>query len=162
MSTIITKKQFPTTISTRPRSPAVPSPLEVGKVAELANAAAMVRYGETTRAGAPSPPPPVPATASTSSPCPWTLRRSCTPWAASPAPSTAARAVPREHGILACRVIDRPIRPLFPYDFRNDVVRHLHRHERGPRLLPRDRRHDRRLRRPGHLRHPLERPHRLR
>uniref|UniRef100_UPI0025D0C930 polyribonucleotide nucleotidyltransferase n=2 Tax=uncultured Oscillibacter sp. TaxID=876091 RepID=UPI0025D0C930 len=28
---------------------------------------------------------------------------------------------PGEKGILTARVIDRPIRPLFPYDFRNDV-----------------------------------------
>ena len=28
---------------------------------------------------------------------------------------------PGEKGILTSRVIDRPIRPLFPYDFRNDV-----------------------------------------
>ena len=29
---------------------------------------------------------------------------------------------PGEKGILTSRVIDRPIRPLFPYDFRNDVA----------------------------------------
>ena len=63
--------------------------------------------------------------------------------------------------VLASRVIDRPIRPLFPYDFRNDVVVTCHRHERGPRLLPRGGRHDRRVRLPGLLRHPLGRPHRL-
>ena len=102
MSTIITKKQFnnhiyKTEIAGRPFS------LEFGHVAELANAAAMVGYGETSRAGVPSPPPPVPATASTSSPCPWTLRRSCTPWAASPAPSTRREGQPSaDPGILAC------------------------------------------------------------
>ena len=47
MSTIITKKQFnnhiyETEIAGRPFS------LEFGKVAELANASALVRYGETT------------------------------------------------------------------------------------------------------------------
>ena len=28
---------------------------------------------------------------------------------------------PSEKGTLTARMIDRPIRPLFPYDFRNDV-----------------------------------------
>ena len=51
--------------------------------------------------------------------------------------------------VLASRLIDRPMRPLFPSDLRNDVVHHLHRHERGPRLLPRGHRHDRRLRLPS-------------
>ena len=48
MSTIINHRSNSTTISTRPRSAGRPLTLEVGKVAELANAAAMVRYGETT------------------------------------------------------------------------------------------------------------------
>ena len=48
MSTVITHKQFPnhkifkTEIAGRPFS------IEVGKTAELANAAALVRYGDTT------------------------------------------------------------------------------------------------------------------
>ncbi len=47
MSTIITQKQFPnhiykTEIAGRPLT------IEVGKVAELASASAMVTYGETT------------------------------------------------------------------------------------------------------------------
>ena len=50
------------------------------------------------------------------------MRKSCTLWAASPAPSCAARASPSLPAVLASRVIDRSIRPLFPSDFRNDVV----------------------------------------
>ena len=38
---------------------------------------------------------------------------------------------PGEKGILTSRVIDRPIRPLFPYDFRNDVSIMCHRHGCG-------------------------------
>ena len=65
---------------------------------------------------------------------------------------------PGEKGILTSRVIDRPIRPLFPYDFRNDVSVMCTVMSGGSRLLPRDRRPHRHLRRSGHLRHPLERP----
>ena len=45
-----------------------PLTMEVGKLAELANAAVMVRYGDTTGARAASPRRPAPGTASTSSP----------------------------------------------------------------------------------------------
>ena len=38
--------------------------------------------------------------------------------------------------VLATRVIDRSIRPLFPYDFPQRRGGHRHRHERGPGLLP--------------------------
>ena len=37
-----------TTTFTRPRLPAAPLTMEFGKVAELANASAMVRYGDTS------------------------------------------------------------------------------------------------------------------
>ena len=83
MSTIIKHKQFPKNKKWTMDLCGRPLTIEVGKVAELANAAAMVTYGETTV-----------MVAVTVAPCPWTLRRSCTPWAASPAPSCAGRAVP--------------------------------------------------------------------
>ena len=69
MSTIITKRQFPN-YHKYDDGAGRPSPdtWRSGKLAELANAAVMVGYGDTTRAGAASPPPPVPGTASTSSP----------------------------------------------------------------------------------------------
>ena len=100
MSTIIKHKEFPKFKSWTMDLCGRPLTIEVGKVAELASASAMVKYGETTVMVAvplrswPSPCPPAPGTGWTSSPCPWTLRRSCTPWAASPAPSCAGRAVP--------------------------------------------------------------------
>ena len=64
---------------------------------------------------------------------------------------------PGEKGILTSRVIDRPIRPLFPYDFRNDVsimatVMSVD-HDCSPEIAA----SDRHLRRSGHLRYPLER-----
>ena len=43
-------------------------------------------------------------------------------WAASPAALCAAKAAPGEKAILTSRVVDRPIRPLFPKDMRNDVA----------------------------------------
>ena len=93
MSTIIKHKEFPKFKSWTMDLCGRPLTIEVGKVAELANASAMVKYGDTTVLVAVTVAP-APGTAWTSSPCPWTLRRSCTPWAASPVPSCAGRAAP--------------------------------------------------------------------
>ncbi len=38
---------------------------------------------------------------------------------------------PSEKETLTCRLIDRPIRPLFPKGFKNEVRGHLHRHVGG-------------------------------
>ena len=67
MSTIITHRQFPGYHKYEMELAGRPLTLEVGKLAELANAAVMVGYGDTACWSAP-PRPPVPATASTSSP----------------------------------------------------------------------------------------------
>ena len=48
------------------------------------------------------------------------MRKSSTPQAASPAALCAVRA-PGERAILTSRVVDRPMRPLFPKEMRNDV-----------------------------------------
>ena len=48
MSTIITKKQFPNYRKYTMDLAGRPLTLETGKIAELANAAVMVTYGETT------------------------------------------------------------------------------------------------------------------
>ena len=88
MSTIITHRQFPNYHKYEMELAGRPLTLEVGKLAELANAAVMVGYGDTRGL------PPARATASTSFLSPLTLRRSSTPSAASPVLSTAARAVP--------------------------------------------------------------------
>ena len=67
MSTVITHKTFPNDKKYEMELAGRPFSIEVGKYAELANAAAMV---STARPPSwwPSPPPPVPATAWISSP----------------------------------------------------------------------------------------------
>ena len=42
-------------------------------------------------------------------------------WAKSPVPSSRERDVLPQKAILTSRLVDRPIRPLFPKDMRNDV-----------------------------------------
>ena len=74
MSTIITHRQFPQYHKYTMDLAGRPLTLEVGKLAELANAAVMVGYGDTRvlccvpACWCVPPPPPVPGTASTSSP----------------------------------------------------------------------------------------------
>ena len=86
MSTIITKRQFPNYHRYEMELAGRPLFLETGKLAELANAAVMVGYGDTRVL--------VTATAWISSRCPWTLKRKCIPSVVSPAASTAARVAP--------------------------------------------------------------------
>ena len=93
MSTIIKHKEFTNHKVYKTEVAGRPLTIDVGKVAELATASAMVTYGETTVLVAVTVSPAL-GTGWTSSPCPWTLRRSCTPWAAFPAPSCAGRASP--------------------------------------------------------------------
>ena len=93
MSTIITKRQFPHYHKYTMDLAGRPLTLEVGKLAELANAAVMVGYGDT-RVLCCVTAAPRPRDGIDFFPCPWTSRRRCTPWAVFPAASTAARAVP--------------------------------------------------------------------
>ena len=67
MSTIIKKKTFPNYRKYEMDLAGRPLTLEVGKMAELANAAVMVGYGDT-RVLVTATAAPVPGTASTSSP----------------------------------------------------------------------------------------------
>ena len=120
MSTIITKRQFPNYHKYEMDLAGRPLTLEVGKLAELANAAVMVGYGDTRVL--------VCATASARPrdgidffPSPLTLRRSFYSVGRIPGSFNRREGRPGEKGILTSRVIDRPIRPLFPSDFRNDV-----------------------------------------
>ena len=66
--------------------------VDVGRVAKQANGAVLMHYGDTT----------VLCTATASE---------------KPREGKAS-----ENAILTCRVIDRPMRPLFPKDYRNDVT----------------------------------------
>ena len=64
---------------------------------------------------------------------------------------------PSEKAILAARQIDRPIRPLFPKGFMNEVQVVAHDVVGRPRERARRARHARRLRGPDDLRDPLRR-----
>ena len=69
---------------------------------------------------------------------------------------------PSELETLTSRLIDRPIRPLFPEGFYNEVQVVIHVLSLNPESRRRHRRRDRRQRRAGDLRHPVQRPDRRR
>ncbi|HEX8035326.1 MAG TPA: polyribonucleotide nucleotidyltransferase [Ktedonobacterales bacterium] len=94
--------------------------IEAGRVAEQAGGAVIVRYGETV----------ILATATASANpregidfFPLTVDVEERLYAAGKIPGGFIKREgrPTEHSILASRLIDRPIRPLFPKGFRNDV-----------------------------------------
>ena len=97
-----------------------PLVVETGKVAGLANGAAMIHYGETT----------VLATATASAApregidfLPLSVDYDEKMYAVGKIPGGFLKreGKPSEKAVLAGRVIDRPVRPLFPKDLRNDV-----------------------------------------
>ena len=120
MSTIITHRQFPHYHKYTMDLAGRPLTLEVGKLAELANAAVMVTYGETSVlccvTAAPRPRDGIDF-------FPLSVDFEEKLYAVGRIPGSFNRREgrPGEKGILTSRVIDRPIRPLFPHDFRNDV-----------------------------------------
>ena len=120
MSTIITHRQFPHYHKYTMDLAGRPLTLEVGKLAELANAAVMVGYGDTRVL--------VCATASARPrdgidffPLSVDFEEKLYAVGRIPGSFNRREGRPGEKGILTSRVIDRPIRPLFPSDFRNDV-----------------------------------------
>ena len=120
MSTIITHRQFPGYHKYEMDLAGRPLTLEVGKLAELANAAVMVGYGDTRVLCC--------ATASARPrdgidffPLSVDFEEKMYSVGRIPGSFNRREGRPGEKGILTSRVIDRPIRPLFPYDFRNDV-----------------------------------------
>ena len=120
MSTIITHRQFPQYHKYTMELAGRPLTLEVGKLAELANAAVMVGYGDTRVLCC--------ATASARPrdgidffPLSVDFEEKMYSVGRIPGSFNRREGRPGEKGILTSRVIDRPIRPLFPYDFRNDV-----------------------------------------
>ena len=120
MSTIITHRQFPNYHKYEMELAGRPLTLEVGKLAELANAAVMVGYGDTRVL--------VCATASARPrdgidffPLSVDFEEKLYSVGRIPGSFNRREGRPGEKGILTSRVIDRPIRPLFPSDFRNDV-----------------------------------------
>lgn len=108
------KKTFTTTIAGREFS------VEIGEVAQLASGAALVRYGDTV----------VLATATASQkprdgvdffPLSVDYEEKMYSVGKIPGGFLKREGKPSEKAILTSRVIDRPIRPLFPKDYRNDV-----------------------------------------
>ncbi len=107
-------KIYETVVAGRPLS------LEFGKVAGLANGSVLVRYGDT-----------VVVTAATASDkprdgidfFPLSIDYEEKMYAVGKIPGgfTRREGRPSENAILTSRVIDRPMRPLFPKDLRNDV-----------------------------------------
>ena len=98
-----------------------PLKVEVGKVAGLANGSCLISYGETTVLAC--------ATASEKPRdgidfLPLSVDFEERLYAAGKIPGAYLRREgrPSEKAVLTARVIDRPIRPLFPKDLRNDIV----------------------------------------
>jgi len=95
--------------------------LETGKLAELANAAVLVRYGKTvvlvTATASPRPREGIDF-------FPLSVDFEEKLYAVGRIPGGYLRreARPSERAVLAGRMIDRPMRPLFPNDLRNDVA----------------------------------------
>ncbi|MCD7947325.1 MAG: polyribonucleotide nucleotidyltransferase [Oscillospiraceae bacterium] len=121
MSTIIKQKAFPNYRVYEMDLAGRPLKIEVGKLAELANASCMVTYGETSVLVA------VTAAARPRDGVdffPLSVDFEEKLYAVGRIPGSFLRreGQPSLPAVLAARLIDRPIRPLFPYDFRNDVV----------------------------------------
>ncbi len=118
---IITKREFPNEKTYSMDYAGRKLSFTVGKFAELANAAVMTRYGDTTV-----------LVACTASPrpkegvdyFPLNVDFEEKLYAVGRIPGGFLRREgrPSEKGTLASRMIDRPMRPLFPSDLRNDVV----------------------------------------
>ena len=120
MSTIITKRQFPHYHKYTMDLAGRPLTLEVGKLAELANAAVMVGYGDT-RVLCCVTAAPRRRDGIDFFPLSVDFEEKMYSVGRIPGSFNRREGRPGEKGILTSRVIDRPIRPLFPYDFRNDV-----------------------------------------
>ncbi|WP_409967159.1 polyribonucleotide nucleotidyltransferase [Bengtsoniella intestinalis] len=120
MSTIINQRQYPQHKTFTMDLAGRPLTLEVGKLAELANASVMVGYGDTRVL--------VCVTASARPrdgidffPLSVDFEEKMYSVGRIPGSFNRREGRPGEKGVLTGRVIDRPLRPLFPYDFRNDV-----------------------------------------
>ena len=120
MSTIITQRQFPGYHKYEMDLAGRPLTLEVGKLAELANAAVMVGYGDT-RVLCCVTAAPRPRDGIDFFPLSVDFEEKLYSVGRIPGSFNRREGRPGEKGILTSRVIDRPIRPLFPSDFRNDV-----------------------------------------
>ncbi len=134
-----------------------PLVIETGKMAQLANGECLVRYGDTVVH--------VAVTASAKPregvdffPLSVDFEEKLYAVGKIPGSFLKREGRPSDKAILTSRVIDRPIRPLFPKDMRNDVSVVCTVMSVDHDCLPGDRRHGRHLHRADHLRHPVERP----
>lgn len=120
MSTIITKRQYPNFHRYEMDLAGRPFFMEVGKMAELANAAVFVGYGDT-RVLVCATASPRPRDGVDFFPLSVDFEEKMYSVGRIPGSFNRREGRPGERGILCSRMIDRPIRPLFPHDFRNDV-----------------------------------------
>ena len=120
MSTIIKHKQFPKNKKWTMDLCGRPLTIEVGKVAELANASAMVKYGDTTVLVAVTVAP-RPRDGVDFFPLSVDFEEKLYAVGRIPGSFMRREGRPSEKAILSSRQIDRPMRPLFPKDLRNDV-----------------------------------------
>ena len=118
---IITQKTFPNYRKFEMMYEGRPLSFEVGKMAELCNASVLVKYGETSVL--------VTCTASARPKdgidyFPLAVDFNEKMYAVGRIPGSFMRreGKPSLNAVLASRLIDRPMRPLFPSDLRNDVV----------------------------------------
>ncbi len=121
MSIITSHKEFPNYKKYEIMYEGRPLSMEVGKMAELCNSAVLVTYGETTVL--------VTCTASARPKdgvdyFPLSVDFNEKLYAVGRIPGSFMRreGKPSLNAVLASRLIDRPMRPLFPYDLRNDVI----------------------------------------
>ncbi|MBE6933113.1 MAG: polyribonucleotide nucleotidyltransferase [Ruminococcaceae bacterium] len=118
---MVTHKQFPNHRVFETEIGGRTFTVETGKVAELANAEAICRYGDTvvlvTVAASPLPKAGIDY-------FPLTIEVEERMYAVGRIPGSFNRREgrPSERGILISRIIDRPMRPLFDDELRNDVV----------------------------------------
>ena len=95
--------------------------LEIGKVCEMANGQVMVRYGDTvvnvTAVASKEPRPDIDFF-----PLSCDYEEKMYAVGKIPGGFNKREGKASEHAILTSRVIDRPMRPLFPKDYRNDVT----------------------------------------
>ena len=120
MSTIIKHKQFPNNKKWTMDLCGRPLTIEMGKMAELASCAAMVTYGETSVLVAVTVAP-RPRDGIDFFPLSVDFEEKLYAVGRIPGSFMRREGRPSLPAVLASRLIDRPIRPLFPYDFRNDV-----------------------------------------
>ena len=120
MSTIIKHREFTQYRKYTMDLAGRPLTLETGKLAELANGAVMVGYGDT-RVLCCVTAAPRPRDGIDFFPLSVDFEEKLYAVGRIPGSFNRREGRPGEKGILTARVIDRPIRPLFPGDFRNDV-----------------------------------------